>query len=404
MSIGAPLAGLRVLDLTRLLPGPAATMHLADYGADVIKIEDTAEGDYMRDFAPQVRNGEGRRVNPAFEAVNRGKRSLAIDLKQARGRALLLQFVESADALIESFRPGVLARLGLDWATLHARNPRLVLCSISGYGQHGPWSQRAGHDINYIATSGVLEQIRSAPRERAAVPNLQLGDLLGGTLAALSTLLIALLAAQRTGQGRWVDVAMTEALLVHHFFAHTELDAGMTPAGGATLLTGGAACYRVYATADGRELAVGALEPKFWQAFCAATDLDDLRDCHWSRGEMPGSKAAQITIERVAQRIAQRPLAEWAALFTRTDACVTPVLTPAEALRHEQATARGVVERRGDVTEVGPLAQMTGHALERRPAPRAGEHTRALLAELGIAAGDIDSLTTDGIVRNAAEG
>ncbi len=397
----APLAGLRILDLTRLLPGPAATMHLADYGADVIKIEDTGEGDYMRDFAPQVRNAEGVRVNPAFEAVNRGKRSLAIDLKQPRGRALLLQFVDSADALIESFRPGVLARLGLDWDTLHARNPRLVLCSISGYGQDGPWSQRAGHDLNYIATAGILDQIRSAPGEGAAVPNLQLGDLLGGTLAALSTLLIALLAAQRTGRGRWVDVAMSEGLLVHHFFAHTELDAGMTPAGGATLLTGGAACYRVYATSDGRELAVGALEPKFWRAFCSAAGLDELCDCHWSRGEVPGSSAAQVTIDRVARRIAQRPLAEWVALFAATDACVTPVLTPAEALRHEQARARGVVGHRGGVTVVGPLAQMSGHTFERRPAPRAGEHTRALLAELGIADDGMDGLFADGIVRSS---
>jgi len=398
----APLAGLRVLDLTRLLPGPAATMHLADYGADVIKIEDTGEGDYMRDFATQVRNADGLHVNPSFEAVNRGKRSLAIDLKQPRGRELLLQLVDSADALIESFRPGVLARLGVGWDTLHARNPRLVLCSISGYGQHGPWSQRAGHDINYIATAGVLDQIRSAPDARAAVPNLQLGDLLGGTLAALSALLIALLAAQRTGQGRWVDVAMSEALLVHHFFPHGDLDAGATPVGGATLLTGGAACYRVYATADGRELAVGALEPKFWHAFCAAAELDELRDHHWSRGEAPGSPAAQLTIERVAQRIAQRPLEEWTAVFAAADACVTPVLTPAEALQHEQASARDVVERRGAVTEVGPLAQLSGYTLQRRPAPRAGQHTRELLAELGIAAADVDTLIAAGVVKGEA--
>jgi len=395
----APLAGLRVLDLTRLLPGPAATMHLVDYGADVIKIEDTGEGDYMRDFAPTVRNAAGNDVNPSFETVNRGKRSIAIDLKQPRGRELLLQLVDSADALIESFRPGVLARLGLDWDTLHARNPKLVLCSISGYGQDGPWSQRAGHDINYIATAGVLDQIRAAPDARAAVPNLQLGDLLGGTLAALSGLLIALLAAQRTGRGRWVDVAMSEALLVHHFFPHGDLDAGTTPAGGATLLTGGAACYRVYATADGRELAVGALEPKFWQAFCAAAGLDELSDRHWSRGEVPGSSAALLTVERVAQRIAQRPLAEWTAVFASVDACVTPVLTPAEALRHEQAGARGVVEHRGAVTEVGPLARLSGHALQRQPAPRAGEHTRALLAELGIANNAIDELLAAGIVK-----
>jgi alpha-methylacyl-CoA racemase len=396
----APLTGLRILDLTRLLPGPAATMHLADYGADVIKIEDTGDGDYMRDFAPQVPNAEGAPVNPAFEAANRGKRSIAIDLKQARGRDLLLELAARADALVESFRPGVLERLGLGWDVLHARNPRLVLCSISGYGQTGPLSQKAGHDINYIATSGVLDQIRS--NGDPAVPNLQLGDLLGGALAGLSALLIALLGAQRTGQGRWIDVAMTEALLVHHYFPHAELDAGWTPVAGSTLLTGGAACYRVYATADDRHLAVGALELKFWQSFCTAAGLDDLLARHWAYGEMPGSEAAQQTIVRVADRVRSQALAHWTRVFADVDACVTPVLTPAEALAHDQAQARGVVFRRGAVTEVGPLAHVSGHDLMHAPAPRAGQHTRALLAELGLAATEISDLLARKIVRESA--
>jgi crotonobetainyl-CoA:carnitine CoA-transferase CaiB-like acyl-CoA transferase len=398
-SANTPLAGIRILDLTRLLPGPAATLHLADFGADVVKIEDTGAGDYMRDFPLQVPNAQGVPVNPAFEATNRGKRSIAIDLKHPRGRELLLDLAATADALIESFRPGVMTRLGLGWDTLHARNPRLVLCSISGYGQSGPLAQRAGHDINYIATSGVLDQIRAngAP----AVPNLQLGDLLGGALAALSSLLIALLAAQRTGVGRWVDVAMTEALLVHHYFPHAELDAGQSPVGGATLLTGGAACYRVYATADGRHLAVGALELKFWESFCDTADLSELRTRHWSHGEVPGSTTAQQSIARVAGRIRSRTLADWIEAFDGVDACVTPVLTPAEALSHPQAAARGVVRHSGRVTEVGPLAQMSDHALLPAPAPRAGQHTRALLAELGLEPGEIAALLAAGIVKEA---
>jgi len=397
--VSAPLAGLRILDLTRLLPGPAATMHLADFGADVIKIEDTAAGDYMRDFAPQLPNAKGVAVNPAFEATNRGKRSLAIDLKAARGRALLLDLAAGADALIESFRPGVLGRLGLGWPVLHERNPRLVLCSISGYGQTGPWSQRAGHDINYIAVSGVLDQIRA--QDGLAVPNLQLGDLLGGALSALATLLIALLGAQRTGQGRWVDVAMTEALLVHHFFPHAELDAGQAPHAGSTLLTGGAACYRVYETADGRHLAVGALEFKFWQSFCDAVGLSELARRHWSHGETPGSAAALETIARVTERIRSRGLAKWNGVFAAVDACVTPVLTPAEALAHEQIGSRQLVSRHGSVTEVGPLARVSGHALQHAVAPRAGEHTRLLLTELGRPAAEIEQLLTDNVVREA---
>ena len=395
----APLAGLRILDLTRLLPGPAATMHLADFGADVIKIEDTGAGDYMRDFAPQVPNAKRVPVNPAFEATNRGKRSFAIDLKDPRGRALLLDLAASADALVESFRPGVLERLGLGWPVLHERNPRLVLCSISGYGQTGPWSQRAGHDINYIAVSGVLDQIRA--EDRPAVPNLQLGDLLGGALAALSALLIALLGAQRTGQGRWVDVAMTEGLLVHHFFPHAELDAGQTPRAGSTLLTGGAACYRTYETADRRHLAVGALEFKFWQSFCDAAGLSELVPRHWSHGEMPGSAAALETIAHVAERIRSRRLADWNEVFAAVDACVTPVLTPAEALAHEQAESRHLVSRHGAVTEVGPLARISGHELQPAAAPRGGEHTHALLVELGRPANEIKQLLADGVVREA---
>ena len=400
--ISQPLVGLRILDLTRLLPGPAATMHLADYGADVIKIEDTGEGDYMRDFAPQVPNAEGMAVNPAFEATNRGKRSLAVDLKHPRGRALLLQLAESADALIESFRPGVLARLGLGWDVLHARNPRLVLCSLSGYGQDGPWAQRAGHDINYIATSGVLDQIRAVAGDRLAVPNLQLGDLLGGALSALAALLVALLAAQRSGEGRWVDVAMTEALLVHHFFPHAELDAGRTPVAGHTLLTGGAACYNVYETADRRFLAVGALELKFWERFCAAIGLPELRTHHWSHGEVPGSETAGRTIDQVAARLRGATLAHWSAVFQTVDACVTAVLSPAEALAHEQAVERGVVRRRGKVTEVGPLAKISGHALADAPAPRAGEHTRLMLAELGVDQREITELIELAVVKATA--
>ncbi len=393
----APLAGLTVLDLTRLLPGPAATMHLADLGADVIKVEDTGEGDYMRAFPPAVRNAAGTPVNPSFEAVNRGKRSIAIDLKRPEGREVLLRLVHRADALIEGFRPGVLDRLGFGWETLHARNPKLVVCSLSGYGQTGPLAQRAGHDLNYIAMSGVLDQVRVDGEP--AIPNLQMGDLLGGTLSALSMLLAALLAAQRTGEGRYVDVAMTDGLLAHHFFPHADLDAGARPIAQRTLLTGGVACYRAYRTADGRHLAVGALEFKFWQAFCEAAGLLELVDRHWTHGEAPGSEAAGETIARVAQRIAQETAAEWERVFAQVDCCVTPVLTPAEALAHPHHNARGLVRRQGDVTEVGPLAQISGHQWTPAPAPGQGEHTRAILAECGLDGQAIDALVQSGIVR-----
>jgi crotonobetainyl-CoA:carnitine CoA-transferase CaiB-like acyl-CoA transferase len=215
-------------------------------------------------------------------------------------------------------------------------------------------------------------------------------------------MLVALLAAQRSGEGRWVDVAMTEALLVHHYFPHAELDAGRIPVAGSTLLTGGAACYRVYETADRRHLAVGALESKFWERFCAAIGLPELRTNHWSHGEVPGSDAAGPTIDQVVARIRGATLDDWTGVFAAVDACVAPVLSPAEALEHEQVVARGVVRRRGRVTEVGPLARISGHTLQDAPAPRVGEHTRMLLAELGLEEREIGELLSLGVVRSAA--
>lgn len=393
----APLAGIRILDLSRLLPGPAMTMHLADFGADVIKVEDTGEGDAMRGFPPTVETASGQQINTAFEAANRGKRSLAIDLKNAMGRALLLQLASRADALVDGFRPGVLARLGLGWDVLHAHNPKLVLCSLTGYGQDGPLAQQAGHDLNYCAMTGVLDQNRSAGKP--AIPNLQIGDLLGGTQSALSALLIALLAAQRTGQGRHVDVAMTDSLLAHHLVPHSSLDAGKTPRGGETLLTGGVPCYGVYETADGKHLAVGALELKFWQNFCDAVGLPDLRDHHWTRGHAPSGAAAQAVTARVAARLREKPRAEWQAVFAKFDACVTPVLAPAEALAHPHHRARGLVRRRGKATLVGPFAQMMGARVAESAAPRAGEHTREILSEAGCTEAQIDGLLAAGVLR-----
>ena len=394
-----PLHGIRVLDLTRLLPGPALSMHLADFGADVIKIEDLGEGDYMRRFPPLAHNAAGEAVNAAFENINRGKRSIRLDLKQPLGRDLLLRLVDGADALVEGFRPGVMDRLGLGWEVLHARNPKLVFCSLTGYGQDGPLRLKAGHDLNYCALTGVLDQIRADGRP--ALPNLQIGDLLGGTLTALSALLAALLGAGRTGRGCRVDAAMTDGLLSHHVFPHGDLDAGCPPVAGRTLLTGGAPCYRVYETADGRQLAVGALELKFWQAFCDAAGLGALRELHWSGGLVPGSAESAAVAAQVARRIGSRTRDEWEAVFAEVDACVTPVLTPAEALAHPHHWARGLVAKRGSVTVVGPLARLDALGIADGAAPAAGAHTRALLAELGLDASQVAAALASGAAAEA---
>jgi crotonobetainyl-CoA:carnitine CoA-transferase CaiB-like acyl-CoA transferase len=398
----APLAGLTILDLTRLLPGPAATIHLADFGAEVIKIEDLGDGDYLRGFPPFVRDANGRSISPTYIALNRGKRSLRLNLKSAQGREALLRLAERADAVVESFRPGTLDKLGLGWNVLHARAPRLVLCSISGYGQQGPLRLAAGHDLNYIALAGVLDQIRSA--QQPAIPNFQLGDVHGGTLTALAALLIALLAAQRTGSGRQVDVAMTDALLAHHVFPHGDLDSGTTPTAGATLLTGGVACYQVYFCADGRHLAVGALELKFWRNFCAAVGLDALTDVHWSTdaAQAPGSAGARATTAQVAAHLATQPRAHWLAQLAGADACAAPVLTPADALAQPQVAARQLVHRVAGVTHVGPLAQIGGHAFAVAATETAGASSRTVLKEAGYSDSEIDALIAADVVGEAA--
>jgi len=338
VSEAPPLAGLRIVDLTRLLPGPLATRHLAELGADVIKVEGpaaTGQQDAARAMWQSRAQAAAGAPGPFFELLNAGKALRTIDLQTVAGRDELLGLVDGADALVEGFRPGVMERLGLGWPVLHARRPCLVLCSISGYGQQGAWAQRAGHDINYIAMAGLLQQIAPGADGAPALPNFQIGDLLGGTLAAVSRLLAALLGAQRSGVGRHVDVSMTHEVWRHQVVVRAALQAqGHAAPPGRDLLSGGAPCYGVYRTADGRALAVGALELKFWRALCEAIGRPEWVDRHWSRGQAVGGDDALALRAQLAAVLASQPLAHWWALFEPLDCCVTPVLTPEEAQSH----------------------------------------------------------------------
>jgi alpha-methylacyl-CoA racemase len=332
-----PLVGIQVIDLTRLLPGPLATRHLAELGADVLKIEgpaDQGQDDGTRTMG--LTPADLRAGIPAltFRELNRSKRLLRLDLREPRGVAALLELVRGADVLIEGFRPGVMNKLGLGWEVLHAANPKLVVCAITGYGQRGPWGQRAGHDINYIAMAGVLEQIATVDGE-LAVPNFQIGDLMGGTQAAVCGVLAGLLGAQRSGRGRFVDISMSHEVLRHHVLATIALQAtGRPPAPGRELLSGGAPCYGVYRTGDGRHLAVGALEPKFWGALCAAIERPEWARQHWAFGLTVGSPASMALRAELAAVFAAEPLAHWVMRFDAVDACVTPVLRLDETLAH----------------------------------------------------------------------
>ena len=334
---GLPLHGIRVIDLTKLLPGPLATKHLVDLGAQVIKIEgppEQGQDDGSRHMGRTRDDVAAKRPSLAFRTLNAGKELMQLDLRDAAGRDTLLAMLADADVLIEGFRPGVMARLGFDWASLHAAHPRLVVCAISGYGQHSIWSQRAGHDINYIAMAGVLEQI-ATPDGDIAVPNFQIGDLLGGTQAALAGVLAALVGAQRTGIGRFVDISMAHEVLRHHVLATATLAAsGRVPHPGRDLLSGGAPCYGAYRTADGRHLAVGALELKFWQALCQAVARPDWAGLHWALGVAPGTAAALALRTELAALFATQPLAHWLRVFDNVDCCVTPVLRLDETLAH----------------------------------------------------------------------
>ncbi|MBT0961001.1 CaiB/BaiF CoA transferase family protein [Denitromonas iodatirespirans] len=373
-----PLAGMTVLDLTRLLPGPLATLHLADLGAEVIKIEDPGVGDYARRMGAM--HGD---TSYFFQLVNRNKKSLVLDLKDPADKAVLLGLVDTADILVEGFRPGVMAKLGLDYATLSARNPRLVYGSISGYGQTGPYAQRAGHDINYLGYAGVLDQIGSAGGP-PALSNLQIADLLGGTLTPLVGLLAAVIDARANGRGRHVDVAMTDAALAHAIFPMAEVLAhGQTRPRGDDLLTGGVPCYGVYETLDGRHMAVGALEEKFWQLTCDTLGRPDLKPYHLSVGEQ--GRYARAQLEAIFRG---RTLAEWTAVFDAVDCCVTPVLRLHESLQHPQIQARGMVVEVGGMRQFAPPFGLSEFSLgEATAAPAADADAAELRARASRSGG-----------------
>jgi len=379
---GAPLAGVRVLDLTRLLPGPMGTLHLADLGADVIKVEDLGAGDYA---APQVRT-----------LLNRNKRGIRIDLKQPAGVAALLRLCRDADVLVEGFRPGVMQRLGVGYDAVAAANPRIVYCSLSGFGQTGPLRDMPGHDLNYCAMTGVADQIGTAAGP--AQSNLPVADLLGGCMTAVMGILAALFDAARTGQGRHVDVSMADGVLAHAVLPLAALNQhGRVSATGGATLTGELACYGFYGTADGRHMAVGALEPKFWDALCQRLERDDLAPLH--RTGDPNTE--QRVRQELAAIFALHSLAHWSALFADGQACVTPVLRLDETMAHPHFQARGmVVPGNAQVPlQLGQAVKMSGF----KPAvpgsaPRPGQHTDEVLREAGFAERELADLRAGGAV------
>ena len=398
-----PLEGLTVLDLSRLLPGGFCSLMLADFGADVIKVEDTGMGDYIR-WSPPYHDGVATTARSAlFLSLNRGKRSVRLNLKTEGGREALLRLAGSADVLLESFRPGVLDRLGVGYERLREVNPGLVYCAITGYGQDGPNRDRSGHDMNYLGLNGLLGLTGDAdgPPVQAAG---QIADLGGGALMAAVGILVALRERERSGEGQFVDCSMFDGSLSWMAMVAAEMLAtGTAPARGDLGLAGRYNCYRPYACADGY-VTLGALEPKFWQAWCEGVGRPDLVAHAF---DSPGSDSHAAVSEIFAARTRE----QWRAFASEHDCCLEPVLGLDEALDSGLVAARKMVVgldqpgARDPVRLLGlpiKLGRTPGDP-NRAPGPELGEHTDQLLTAAGYSAQELAALHAQGAIAGADE-
>jgi alpha-methylacyl-CoA racemase len=375
---------VRVLDLSRLLPGPYCSRILADFGFEVIKVELPGGGDWAR-YVPPLHPDTGEGL--LFRALNRGKKSLTLNLKQEAGREVLMRLIPTADVLLESFRPGVMPRLGLDYEALAQANPRLVYCALTGYGPSGPYRNRAGHDLNYQGLAGLLD-LTGRQESPPGMPGAQVADLSGALWAAVG-ILLALLDRERTGRGQRVDASLLGGVLACMTLPLTRHLGGQPIQRGASDLNGGLVCYNVYETLDGRYMTLSALEPEFWAAFCAATGRDDLLG-HQFAPATPGETA----YDELRGLFRTRTRDAWVEALASLDACCEPVYAIGEAL--ESAAVQGL----GMLAEgsLRPPIRLSESGQATGPAPSLGQHTGALLAELGYDTGQVSGLHERGIV------
>ncbi|MEG1758403.1 MAG: CaiB/BaiF CoA-transferase family protein [Oscillospiraceae bacterium] len=390
-----PLDGIRILDMTHMLPGPFCTMMLADMGAEVIKIENNTGGDSFRSREPRIRE-EGS----AFHMLNRGKKSCKLNLRSPEGQKAFMALAKTADVIIEQFRPGVVERLGVDYRSVRSINPGVVYCSLSGFGQTGPYRDMPGHDINYLSISGILDTI-GKKGEAPALPGIQIADLGGGAQWAMSAVLFGLMARDKNeGEGQYIDLAMTDCVLpwLSLFLSDYVADGTITSRGEAK--SGGAyAFYNVYATADGRYVSLGAAEPKFWATFCTA-----LGHGEWIAEQMVKGERAERLIQEVANVIKTKTQKEWTELLADRECCFTPVQNIEEALRDPQFAARGMVSRlthpiEGEVLNIAfPLKFSDMSPCEPKSSPLYGGDTEELLSELGYGREALDELKSKNII------
>ncbi|MFT7589609.1 MAG: alpha-methylacyl-CoA racemase [Limisphaerales bacterium] len=378
-----PLQGIRIIDLSRLLPGPMATMLLADMGAEVIKIENPDEPDYIRDYPPKV---DG---NSAFYmAVNRSKKSFALDTSTLQGKEILYDLIKTADVFIESFRPGILNTQDLGYDKLSKINPKLIYASITGYGQHGPYAFRAGHDINYMGYAGLLS-LSGDNNGAPAQPGIQLADIAGGAYMACNGILAAIISAIKTGKGQYIDLAMTDAVMPMAVLSNATYSAtGEISKRNKAPLSGGLANYSIYKTKDNKYVALGALEPKFWNRFCAAIDHND-----WVGRIIPGIDKHQQLKADLTELFASEPRIYWEKLGSKADCCLSPVLELSELEKDPHLKERNMFVQVDGINGYGqPIKFSDTPAKASWKAPELGEDSVSILDELGYNTEKIDAL------------
>jgi crotonobetainyl-CoA:carnitine CoA-transferase CaiB-like acyl-CoA transferase len=409
--VSLPLEGIRVLDLSRLLPGGFCSLLLADFGADVLKVEDTGMGDYIRWSPPYYEGAHDSAKSALFLSLNRNKRSIRLDLKSDGGREALLALVRDADVVLESFRPGVLDRLGVGYERMREENPRIVYCAISGYGQDGPKRAASGHDMNYLGLVGLLGLTGERGGEPVQAAG-QIADLGGGALMAAFGILAALRerdgdgtpANLGSGEGQLVDVSMSDgALSWLAMVAAAHFADGTVPRRGELPLAGALICYRPYECSDGW-VSLGALEPKFWQAWCRGVGREDLVPMQFER---PGSDAHA----QVQEIFRGRKRDEWEAFARDHDCCLEPILELDEALDSELVRARGMVVELEQPGAQRPVRQLgvpvklsrTPGEHARLPGPALGEHTEELLLAAGYSREQVAELLESGAAAGSAQ-
>lgn len=386
-----PLQGIQVLDLSRLLPGPYCSQMLADFGAEVIKVEDTGKGDYLRDFPPQV-----GQCSALYYSVNRNKKSIKLDLKQAEGKEVFRKLVARTDVVLEGFRPGVMDKLKLGYEELRKVNPRLIYCAITGYGQDGPYSNAAGHDVNYLSYAGI-SGLTGELYGKPVLSDIQVADIGGGALMGVIGILLALQARAITGQGQMCDVSMMDGVVSWLPFILGRFAAGEKPSRGSSLLCGGYACYNIYPTLDEKYVSLGALEDKFWIDFCRRIGREDLV------AQQMNIEAQPMVIRELNEIFRQKTQEEWVSFFDGADICFSPVNDLHQAVNDPQILHRKMIvdveiENRKNLLIGIPIKLSETPGEIRTTFPNHGEHTNEILMKVGYSKKEIEAMAAKSIV------